>query len=249
MFARNVPFFATGTPSYLPHADIVVLQPLTSKEEITELVKLIAELNEIDVTNTIDDYVSKLQRKRKVIESNRALLQEISTLLFKQKRLPFDSCSLLDTNVTLKSLYDETEQKLLLEGGFDNLSRVFFDPLEYYLVAKGFDTKKSLLRRDYQAFIDTTSSKAYFFLFNDKSKVADRIGTFIDEKNCEKFVIFATPNMELSYAELNYPDVDIKIIEYDPKKLFILLNMFRWNFDQQTSISKIIDDLTQAVFE
>lgn len=163
--------------------------------------------------------------------------------------MPFDSCSLLDTNVTLKSLYDETEQKLLLEGGFDNLSRVFFDPLEYYLVAKGFDTKKSLLRRDYQAFIDTTSSKAYFFLFNDKSKVADRIGTFIDEKNCEKFVIFATPNMELSYAELNYPDVDIKIIEYDPKRLFILLNMFKWNFDQQTSISKIIDDLTQAVFE
>lgn len=237
------PFYSRVEP------DIVVLQPLTSKEEITELVKLIAELNEIDVTNTIDDYVSKLQRKRKVIESNRALLQEISTLLFKQKRLPFDSCSLLDTNVTLKSLYDETEQKLLLEGGFDNLSRVFFDPLEYYLVAKGFDTKKSLLRRDYQAFIDTTSSKAYFFLFNDKSKVADRIGTFIDEKNCEKFVIFATPNMELSYAELNYPDVDIKIIEYDPKKLFILLNMFKWNFDQQTSISKIIDDLTQAVFE
>ena len=86
-------------------------------------------------------------------------------------------------------------------------------------------------------------------MFNDKSKVADRIGIFMDEKKSDKFVIFATPTMELSYAELNHPDVDIKIIEYDPKELFILLNMFKWNFDQQTSISKIIDDLTQSVFE
>lgn len=229
--------------------EIIVLHPLTSKEDITNLIKLIAELNDIDVTNVIDDYVSKILRKRKVIESNRTLLQEISALLFKQKESPYDSCGLLDTNATLKSLYDETEKKLLLEGGFDNMSRVFFDPLEYYLVAKGFDTKKSMLRRDYQAFIDTMSNKAYFFLFNDKSKVADRIGIFIDEKKSDKFVIFATPNMELSYAELNHPDVDIKIIEYDPKELFILLNMFKWNFDQQTSISKIIDDLTQSVFE
>lgn len=230
--------------------DIITLQPLTSKEDITELVELISSLNGIKIEQSIvNDVVSKLLRKKKVIGSNRSLLQEISAILLKQDETSLDNSNLMMVKSALKPLYDETKQKLESEGGLDNLSRAFFDPLEYYLVAKGFDTKDTILRRDYQAFIDPLSNRTYFFLFTDKNKVADRIEYFMDAKGYDKFVIFATPKMELSYAELNCPNVDVKIVEYDPEELFILLNMFKWNFDQQNSISKLIDDLTQYVFE
>ena len=56
---------------------------------------------------------------------------------------------ILEENASLKLLYDATEKKLKLEDAFSNLSRVFFDPFEYYLESLGYKNI-ILLRRDYQ---------------------------------------------------------------------------------------------------
>ena len=54
--------------------------------------------------------------------------------------------------------------------------------------------------------------------------------------------------MDVSYAQLQIPSNNIKIVEYDPEKLFILLNMYRWNFDKQEKISVILSAATKNVF-
>ena len=103
-------------------------------------------------------------------------------------------------------------------------------------------------RRDYQAVVDDDMHKAFFFLFNDDTKIKDRIVEFSEKKDIHDFVVFAKYNMDVSYAQLQIPSNNIKIVEYDPEKLFILLNMYRWNFDKQEKISLILSAATKNVF-
>ena len=236
------PFYSRVEP------DIVTLQPLTSKEDITKLVELMAELNKIEVFN-INDVVSRLLRKKKVIDSNRALLQEISAILMRNKKSHTDFLVSLDQDAELSILFNETRDKIKADGGFENLSRAFFDPLEYYLLSKGYNTKDNIYRRDYQAFYDSVANRVFFFLFNDKSKLLDRISHFVDDEGCENFVAFAPKDLDLTNAELSALNVGVRIIEYDPEELFVLLNMYRWNFDKQDKISDFISMLTESVFD
>ena len=147
-------------------------------------------------------------------------------------------------------MYEETRVQLESQSAFNNLSRVIFDPLKYYLESLGYkDVDKNLLRRDYQSFIDECAKKAYFFLFNDSLKIQSRIEEFMEDKDIHNFVIFVPYKISLSYSNFSLDNNKIQIIEYDPEQLFILLNMYRWNFDKQQEMLNLIGIATKSVFE
>ena len=196
------------------------------------------------------DIVGKLSRNKK-LTNNRRIIQFAAELIkntdFKVEHTIED---ILKSDDSLNDLYEETKVQLESQSAFNNLSRAIFDPLKYYLESLGYnDVDKKLLRRDYQAFIDTSTQKAYFFLFNDNLKIQSRIEEFIEDKNTHNFVVFAPYEMSLSYSNFSLENNNIQIIEYAPEQLFILLNMYRWNFDKQSEILKLIGIATKSVFE
>ena len=42
---------------------------------------------------------------------------------------------------------------------------------------------------------------------------------------------------------------DLTIIDYDPVQLFVLMNIYRLNFDKQKEIFRLIGIVTEHVFE
>ena len=228
--------------------DIITIEKIKSDTERNGLVNLMSELLGVTVDiETLENIVKKLDRNEK-LTNNRRIIQETSELL---KNINFRSEQTVDEklegNPLLKGLYEDAERKLKLEDAFSNLSRVFFDPFEYYLESLGY-RNITLLRRDYQAFIDGSSNKAYFFLFNDDSKIKNRIEDFVRDRDIHDFIVFASENMSLSYASICVDNCNIKIIEYNPQQLFVLLNMYRWNFDKQSEISDLLNVATKFTF-
>lgn len=227
--------------------DIIKLHKLEKEEDIVQLVKLMADLLDKSINKGIEkDIVGKLRKKNNL--NNRLMIQFISEYLKSSGTEQIASYEeLLKSNKELFELYKETEDKLKADNGFSNLSRAFFDPLDYYLTALGY-IMNSNYRRDYQAVVDDDMHKAFFFLFNDDTKIKDRVAEFAEKKDIHDFVVFAKYNMDVSYAQLQKPDINIRIIEYDPEKIFVLLNMYRWNFDKQEEISEILSLATKNVF-
>lgn len=233
------------------NTDIVFIEKIKTEAEFSELVKLLYSLLDINIDNDdLLDIVGKLSRNKK-LTNNRRIIQFAAELIkntdFKVEHTIED---ILKSDDSLNDLYEETKVQLESQSAFNNLSRAIFDPLKYYLESLGYnDVDKKLLRRDYQAFIDTSTQKAYFFLFNDNLKIQSRIEEFIEDKNIHNFVVFAPYEMSLSYSNFSLENNNIQIIEYAPEQLFILLNMYRWNFDKQSEILKLIGIATKSVFE
>ena len=233
------------------NTDIVFIEKIKTEAEFSELVKLLYSLLDINIDNDdLLDIVGKLSRNKK-LTNNRRIIQFAAELIkntdFKVEHTIED---ILKSDDSLNDLYEETKVQLESQSAFNNLSRAIFDPLKYYLESLGYnDIDKKLLRRDYQAFIDTSTQKAYFFLFNDNLKIQSRIEEFIEDKNIHNFVVFAPYEMSLSYSNFSLENNNIQIIEYAPEQLFILLNMYRWNFDKQSEILKLIGIATKSVFE
>lgn len=114
--------------------DIIFIEKIKTDAERTELVELMSDLLDVKINaEKRQDIVGKLGRNPKLI-NNRRIIQETAELL---KNIEFTSeqtvDEILEENASLKLLYDATEKKLKLEDAFSNLSRVFFDPFEYYL--------------------------------------------------------------------------------------------------------------------
>lgn len=228
--------------------DRVMLNTLKEEEDITSLLTLMADLLEKDINEAeIKSITSRVKKKSKEL-NNRRMIQFISEQLLNigtQADISLDE--MLEKDPELSALYAETYTKLEEDGGFSNLSRAFFDPLEYYLIALGYSMNGNY-RRDYQAVVDDDMNKAFFFLFNDDTKIKERIVDFSEKKNIHDFVVFTTEKLDVNYAMLQYSNDIIKIVEYDPEKLFVLLNMYRWNFDKQKNISKLLTIATLNVF-
>lgn len=235
--------------------NIVRIERITENKDIESLITLMAYL----LNKSLDGEVTKKilgKVKREVknpdISNNRRTIQLISESI---KNLEYEYHAtvkdLLAQNKNLLELYEETEQRISSEDGFVNLSRALFDPLEYYLMALGYNVnnKQNNYRRDYQAIYDTDTNRAFFFLFDDDSKIKGRIEEFVQDKNIHDFVVFAKKELSISYAQLQIDNARIKLVDYDPNELFVLLNMYRWNFDKQKEISVLLDIATSKVFE
>jgi len=228
--------------------DIVTIDRIQNDNEIEALIKLMAELLNISVNDTTKKTILG-KVKKKLSNNNRLTIQLISESLQNKKHKPIDTVSdQLTKKTDLKKLYDETKARIEAENGFSNLSRSIFDPLEYYLTALGYQENNSF-RRDYQAIVDSDTNKAFFFLFNDDTKIKSRIEEFVQVKGITDFVVFAGTELDITYSKLDIPEVNIEIVEYDPHELFILLNMYRWNFDKQKEISVLLGLATNNVFD
>lgn len=231
--------------------DIITIEKIKTEEELSKLIKLLSDLLSIKIDDEKKlDIVGKLSRNQKLI-NNRRTIQFAAELIrnteFNEEQSIED---VLKLDRDLKDLYEETKVQLESQSAFSNLSRVIFDPLKYYLESLGYnDVDKNLLRRDYQSFIDESTKKAYFFLFNDNLKIQSRIEDFVENKGIHNFVIFVPYEMSLSYSDFSLESNSIQIIEYNPAQLFILLNMYKWNIDKQTEIFKLIGIATKFVFE
>lgn len=226
--------------------DIIKLEKLQDIEDLKSLITLIASLLDFNIS---DVQIKKLASsiKRGNYKSIRYIIQEINRRLNENSSEVFEDVLKIDPEVEV--LYDY-EMTIASHDGIKNLSRSFFDPLQYYLESLNYSgLKENILRRDYQAVIDPFSNTAFFFLFNDESKIKSRIEEFVAERNIRDFVVFVPNNLNVSYATLGLGSLNIKIIEYDPLQLFVLLNLYRTNYDKQEILFKLIGIVTQNVFE
>ena len=227
--------------------DVVEVSKISSKDDLAELVKLMAELLQVEVNDSkVDEVVSTISRKP--LDSNRFAIRAIAEALREKPTLNFEEELKKDGQVEelYKNAYVAAEQA----HGFKNLSRILFDPLQYYLEALQYENvNENLLRRDYQAFVDLVSKRAFFFLFNDDTKIRGRIQEFMDERSIKRFVVFVPIELNVTHATLNIEGAEVKLIDYDPKQLFVLLDIYRMNFDKQDEIFHLIGIVTQNVFE
>ena len=86
-------------------------------------------------------------------------------------------------------------------------------------------------------------------MFNDDTKIRARILEFMNERDIRSFVVFVPKELMVNHAMLNFEGAEVIIIDYDPKVLFVLLDIYRRNFDKQDEIFKLIGIVTQNVFE
>lgn len=227
--------------------DVVYVKKITGESDLSELVILLAELLLAKVDDgRIKDIASSINRKQ--YDSNRFAIHAIGEALRGSTIKSFEKELAEDKQV--EELYNETYDAAEQDGGFKNLSRSFFDPLEYYLETLEYkNIAENLFRRDYQAFVDVVSKKAFFFLFNDDSKIKSRILEFINERGTNRFVVFVPKELTVTNSMLDIDGVDVKLIDYDPTRLFVLLDLYRKNFDKQDEIFRLIGIVTQHVFE
>lgn len=228
--------------------DVVYVEKIKKEEDLTELVKLMADLLNVEIDGgRIKDIVSTISRKKN-LDSNRFIIRAISDALKDIEQASFEEELKKDHEV--EELYNEEFRRLKEDNGDKNISRMLFDPLQYYLEALQYEKVDSnLYRRDYQAFVDPISKKAYFFLFNDDTKIRGRIQEFIMDKGINRFVVFVPKELTVTNSMLDFEGIEVKIIDYDPKQLFALLNIYRKNFDKQDEIFRLIGIVTQNVFE
>ena len=226
--------------------DVVEVSKISKKEDLADMVKLMARLLNVEVGDAkVDDVVSTVLRKN--VDSNRFAIRAIAEALHEKELLSLDEEIKKDAEVA--ELYQKiyTAEK---EHGFKNLSQILFDPLQYYLEALGYENvDDNLSRRDNQAFVDPVSKRAFFFLFNDDSKIKGRVQTYMEERGIKRFVIFVPNELTVTHAMFDMESVEVKLIDYDPKQLFVLLDAYRKNFDMQDKLFRLIGIATQNVFE
>lgn len=235
--------------------DTIGINLITDVNELNELIALMSNLLEINLDE--DDRKKILDKAKRAVKdpntnNNRRLIQLISESIKDVDYMPMETVQdKLKAFAGLTELYEETKQRLNNEDGFANLSRSLFDPLEYYLIALGYNVndKSNNYRRDYQAIVDSDSKRAFFFLFNDDSKIKNRLEEFFRDKGLNDFVVFAKKELSITYSQLQIKHAIVKIVEYNPEELFILLNMYRWNFDKQKEISVVLRLATSNIFE
>ena len=227
--------------------DVVEVNKISRKEDLAELVKLMAELLSVEVRDAkIDGVVSSISRKS--LDSNRFAIRAIAEALREKQTINFEDALTSDQQV--EQLYINSYKAAESSHGFKNLSRMLFDPLQYYLEALQYENVgENLLRRDYQAFIDPIAKRAFFFLFNDDTKIRGRILEFSDERGIKRFVVFVPKDLTVTHATLDIEGIEVKLIDYDPRQLFVLLDIYRMNFDKQDEIFRLIGIVTQNVFE
>lgn len=227
--------------------DVVEVSKISRKDDLAELVKLMAELLQIRIDDAkTDEVVSTISRKS--LDSNRFAIRAIAEALREKPTLNFEEE--LKNNGQVEQIYRNAFVAAEQSHGFKNLSRMLFDPLQYYLEALQYENvNENLLRRDYQAFIDPVSKRAFFFLFNDDTKIRGRIQEFVESRGIKRFIVFVPKELTVTHFMLDIDGVEVKLIDYDPKQLFVLLDIYRMNFDLQDEIFRLIGIITQNVFE
>lgn len=222
--------------------DIVTVEQLKSKPHVTELITYLNNLFETgkDVEDIYASYI------KKETTNNRVAIQEISKLLYAQQST--DSLEILVRNANLAELFKDTENKLESDEAFKNLHRKFFDPLEYYLISLSLNSDG--LNKQDRTFIDIENQKVHYFIFNtyleDFENEKIKISNLIDDNPEYSVIVYAPIKLELTHSKLDIiNDDNLTIVDIEPRELFILLVMYKDNYDLQPGIGEIVSDYTR----
>jgi hypothetical protein len=222
--------------------DIISIEALRKKDDVIEL---ITYLNELFQTNKqIEDIYTSFSKKNS--PNTRLAIQEISRLLYEQESVI--TLKELIEKGDLTGLYKETEEKLEADEAFKNMHRKFFDPFEYYIESLGMNSE--YLNKQDRLFRDVLNEKLHYFVFNeyleDFENEKIKIERFLQEYPEYKVVIYTPVKLELSHSKLELPIDKVDIVDIEPRELFILLSMYRENYDHQPEISDIITKYTNS---
>ena len=226
--------------------DIITIQPISSNKDKKELIKY---LNEVFGTNNDVEEVLKLINKLSnlKISENRLLIQEISKILLSTSNEFTDLNQILDEK-NLKEEYEYTHDNLIKDDAFKNIHRKFFDPLQYYLESHN---RTELVRKQDRYFLDAVANEIQYFIFNeDKDNIENEVINIKDllikeKENINKVIIYSPKQLELGYSNFSNIEKQLLIIDYDPKELFTLLEIYRENIDLQESLDFIISSYTK----
>jgi hypothetical protein len=222
--------------------DILNIESLTEKKDIDNLIIYLNELFQTgkDVADTYSSF------KKKNTYNNRVAIQEISKLLYEQEsNLTIEE--LLKEN-NLNDIYNLTEIKLENDEAFKNLHRKFFDPFEYYIDSIGLDSTG--LNKQERTFVDIVGEKVHYFIFNtyleDFENEKIRINNLISDNGEFSIIVYAPIKLELTHSKLDFNnDENVVILDIEPKILFILMVMYKENFDLQLVLGDLIAKYTR----
>lgn len=218
------------------------LDLLSKSEELTELCD---KLNDLLDTKKSEAEKIKIVGSLRGKDFNRTsqkikfICNELNTV--KDETLTLDT---ILSNYSLKDLFNETKERLLNEGVFQNISRKFFDPLCDYLDASNVKYDKKA--QGSQLIYDKDFNIVNVFCFNtDLDSNINRLIFATKEYPNSKLIVFKPAQLEITYSlltETNFNDVDsIEILEYEPEDLMTLLVMCRdesYEFDNIKSVIK-----------
>lgn len=228
--------------------DIISIQPISKIKDKKELIEY---LNEIFKTeNDIEEVLKRVDKLDSLkISENRLLIQEISKILLSESSEEFQSLQKLLSDNSLYEEYEYTYDNLIKDDAFKNIHRKFFDPLEYYLDSHN---RAEFLKKQERYFLDSISNEIQYFIFNeDKDNIENEfinINELLNkEKNEEikKIIIYSPSNLELNYSGFSEIEKQLLIIDYEPKELFTLLELYRQNIDLQESLDNVISSYTK----
>ncbi|MEZ2441715.1 hypothetical protein AB6805_08330 [Chitinophaga sp. RCC_12] len=224
--------------------DIKSLPVISENADLLELITYLNDFFSAGKEDALGPMVIQLEKKRH--QRNRDLLRNAIELLLNETET-ISLQELLTREQGLKAIFEETRSRLELEGAFKSLHQKFFDPLNYYLEANFGEVK--LDRRDNQSFIDLRNNKTHFFLFNEEQDIDGinrKLNTLIGKYEND-VIIYAPFKLELrkSSIRLSSDIYQIEIIDYDPEELFIMLNIYKDNFEYQEQVSKLIATYTK----
>ncbi|MBO9674844.1 MAG: hypothetical protein J7577_15460 [Sphingobacteriaceae bacterium] len=221
--------------------DIIQIEPLTSKADI---ISLITYLNDLFETNKDVNDVFVIYNKKKQ-ESTRYAIQEISKIL--QTNESTESLVESLERMSLIEEYSLTEKRLEEDEAYKNIHRKFFDPLGYYLGSIGLGEE---LSRQERIFVDPLNERQLYFIFNsyieDFSNEVSKILRLKNDNPNLSLIVFAPEKLELTRTRLELTDEDkIEIIDFEPRELLTLMEMYRENYDLQPKIAEIISIYTK----
>jgi hypothetical protein len=220
--------------------DIIPVQALTNKQDKIELIQYLDEL-----FGKNEDVASLYSQLRKSDTSNnRLIIQEISKLLHKESVVK--PLSELLTDNSLSQIYADTKEKLTKDDAFKNLHRKFFDPLEYYIESIGIDS--SGLNKQERVLIDESVEKVHYFIFNsyieDYENEKNKISKLLNDNPEKQIVVYSPETLEMTNSMIGIDD-KVKIVDYVPEELFIILEIYRENYDFQAILNDVISIYTK----
>jgi hypothetical protein len=226
---------------------------LSSIEDRADILSLVTHLNDLFDTNKSTDDVSKIttQLYKRKYSGNRELLRLSAELLTTSTESLTVSELLLKYN--LGSLFEKTSNELDVQGLFTSINRRFFDPLEYYLEDNNLlEDENQIDRQKNRSFVDKINRKIHLFLFNEQLDLIafNRRIHELSKRFEMSFVIYAPITLELSNSSIRIEDtsstIDFSIVDYDPKLLFVLLNMYRDYDEFRKPLGEIISSVTES---
>lgn len=221
--------------------DIAHIEPLKSKADIQNLIIYLNDL--FDTKKDINDIYTGLSKRETT--NNRSAIQEISKLLYAQESV--ESLAKMLADIELADLFTATSTKLDNDEAFKNMHRKFFDPLEYYIESLG-QNSDGLNKQD-RTFTDVDAEKVHYFIFNtyleDFENEKIKIKFLIDDNPGYSIIVYAPITLELTHSKLDMDQDNLSIIDIEPKDLFVLLVMYRDNFDLQPQIAELISNYSR----